>query len=42
MDMHTVPFHACKATNTRYCLREQEDYLDVRANVHTLASAKRG
>jgi hypothetical protein len=42
MDMNTGQFLACKAINTRYFLREQEDYLGVRTNIHTLASAKCG
>jgi hypothetical protein len=41
-DMHTGPFLACKAINIRYFLREQEDSLGVRTNVHTLASATHG
>jgi hypothetical protein len=42
LGMNAVQFLACKAINTRYLLREQEDDLGVRANVLTLASAKRG
>jgi hypothetical protein len=42
MDGHTGQSLACKAINTRDVLREQEDDLGVRTNVHTLASATRG